>query len=259
VTHCSGVRAAPADPVPATAGTRRGADALIPLRPLTIGGFAPATTRATWKVSLPLFWPMLGLSLLQWLAVSAVQTLLSSLYYVLAIGVVLAGVDDENLAAVALIAISALTYALFVVIYGYLSLTVPALATESRNAPAESASRPSRPSRPPIRAVVPAGRQAEHRPRRPGLRWAAADLPGRDRPGRRRRRPDGHALRAGAERGRPFRAGQRPIWPSRMLANSHHWPAAVSHVNPEICHCTHQASRAQCQFPGFTSETATRP
>ena len=29
-------------------------------------GFAPATTRATWRASLPLFWPMLGLSLLQW-------------------------------------------------------------------------------------------------------------------------------------------------------------------------------------------------
>ena len=27
-------------------------------------GFAPATTRATWRASLPLFWPMLGLSLL---------------------------------------------------------------------------------------------------------------------------------------------------------------------------------------------------
>jgi hypothetical protein len=98
-------------------------------------GFAPATTRATWKASLPLFWPMLGLSLLQWLAVSVVQTLLSILYYVVAIGVVLAGVENETLAAAALIAISVLTYALFVVIYGYLSLTVPALATESRNAP----------------------------------------------------------------------------------------------------------------------------
>ena len=47
----------------------------------------------------------------------------------------LAGVQDETLAAAALIGISVLTYALFVVIYGYLSLTVPALATESKNAP----------------------------------------------------------------------------------------------------------------------------
>jgi len=98
-------------------------------------GFAPATTRATWKASLPLFWPMLGLSLLQWLAVSVVQTLLGILYYVLTIGVVLAGVQDETLATAALIGISVLTYALFVVIYGYLSLTVPALATESKGAP----------------------------------------------------------------------------------------------------------------------------
>ena len=37
-------------------------------------GFAPATTRATWQASLPLFWPVLGLSLLQWVAVSVVQT-----------------------------------------------------------------------------------------------------------------------------------------------------------------------------------------
>ena len=78
-------------------------------------GFAPATTRATWKASLPLFWPMLGLSLLQWFAVSVVQTLLGILYYVLTIGVVLAGVENETLAAAALIGISVLTYALFVV------------------------------------------------------------------------------------------------------------------------------------------------
>ena len=29
-------------------------------------GFAPATTQATWRASLPMFWPVLGLSLLQW-------------------------------------------------------------------------------------------------------------------------------------------------------------------------------------------------
>lgn len=98
-------------------------------------GFAPATTKATWKAALPMFWPVLGLSLLQWLAVSVVQTVLGILYYVVAIGVVLAGVEDENLAVALLLAVSVLTYALFVVAYGYLSLTVPALAAESRNAP----------------------------------------------------------------------------------------------------------------------------
>ncbi len=110
-------------------------------------GFAPATTRATWRASLPLFWPMLGLSLLQWVAVSVVQTLLGLLYYVLTIGVVLAGVENDTLAAVGLVAITVLTYALFVVIYGYLSLTVPALATESKNAPAWIG-RPAKPTNP---------------------------------------------------------------------------------------------------------------
>ena len=98
-------------------------------------GFAPATTRATWKASLPMFWPVLGLSLLQWLAVSVLQTVLGILYYAVAIGVVVAGVEDENLAVALLLVVSVLTYALFVVAYGYLSLTVPALATESKNAP----------------------------------------------------------------------------------------------------------------------------
>jgi hypothetical protein len=110
-------------------------------------GFAPATTRATWRASLPLFWPMLGLSLLQWAAVTVVQTLLGILYYAVGIGVVLAGVESETLAAVALIAITVVTYALYVVIYGYLSLTVPALATESAKAPGWIG-RPARPTNP---------------------------------------------------------------------------------------------------------------
>ena len=82
-----------------------------------------------------LSWPMLGMSLLQWAAVSVVQTLLGILYYVLTIGVVLAGVESETLAAVSLIGITLVTYALYVVIYGYLSLTLPAMATESAKAP----------------------------------------------------------------------------------------------------------------------------
>ena len=98
-------------------------------------GFAPATTRATWRASLPLFWPMLGLSLLQWVAVSVVQTVIGVAYYAIGIGVVLTGVENETVAVVALIGISVLTYALYVVTYGYLSLTVPALATESAKAP----------------------------------------------------------------------------------------------------------------------------
>ena len=110
-------------------------------------GFAPATTGATWRASLPLFWPMLGLSLLQWLAVSVVQTLLGLLYYLLTIGVVLAGAENDTVAVVGLAAITLATYALSAVVYGYLSLTVPALATESKNAPGWIG-RPARPTNP---------------------------------------------------------------------------------------------------------------
>jgi hypothetical protein len=110
-------------------------------------GFAPATTRATWRASLPMFWPVLGLSLLQGVAVGAVQTVLTFLYYAVGIGVVLAGVEDETLAIVGLAVITVLTYALAVVLYGYLSLTVPALATESRNAPGWIG-KPARPTNP---------------------------------------------------------------------------------------------------------------
>ena len=98
-------------------------------------GFAPATTRATWRASLPMFWPVLGLSLLQGVAVSVVQTAITLLYYAVGIGVVLAGVEDETLAVIGLTVLTVVTYAVAVVLYGYLSLTVPALATESRNAP----------------------------------------------------------------------------------------------------------------------------
>src|SRR5919112_4282862 len=94
-------------------------------------GFAPATTRATWRASLPMFWPVLGLSLLQGVAVSVVQTAITFLYYVVGLGVVLTGIEDENLAVIGLVLVTVLTYALAVVLYGYLSLTVPAIATES--------------------------------------------------------------------------------------------------------------------------------
>ncbi len=110
-------------------------------------GFAPATTRATWRASLPMFWPVLGLSLLQGVAASVVQTIITFLYYAVGLGVVLAGIDDENLAVVGLILVTVVTYALAVVLYGYLSLTVPALATESKNAPGWIG-KPARPTNP---------------------------------------------------------------------------------------------------------------
>jgi hypothetical protein len=64
-----------------------------------------------------------------------VQTILTFGYYAVGIGVAVAGVEDDTLAVAGLAVVTLVTYALAVVLYGYLSLTVPALATESRNAP----------------------------------------------------------------------------------------------------------------------------
>ncbi len=98
-------------------------------------GFAPSVTRATLRSSLHLFWPVLGLSLLQALAVSVVQSVLSVAFYAAAFGLIASGVNDETIQIVLLSALSVLTYLVMAVAYGYLSLTVPALATESRQAP----------------------------------------------------------------------------------------------------------------------------
>lgn len=98
-------------------------------------GFAPATTAVTLRSSLPLFWPLVGLSLLQYLAISVLQTAVSVLYYVLAFGVLLTGVDSETLAFIGLALLTVVSYLLTMIAYSYLSLTVPALATESRHAP----------------------------------------------------------------------------------------------------------------------------
>jgi hypothetical protein len=100
-------------------------------------GFAPAATRATWKTSWPMFWPVLGLSLLQFLAVSAVQTVISVAYYAAVVALALAGGGDSDSTGqlVLLAALTLLGYLAMAVAYGYLSLTVPALANESRQAP----------------------------------------------------------------------------------------------------------------------------
>ncbi len=98
-------------------------------------GFAPATTAVTLRSSLPLFWPVLGLSLLQYVAINLVQTVITLLYYAVVLGAVLSGVQSETLATIGVILLSAFTYLVAMVCYGYLSLTVPALSTESRHAP----------------------------------------------------------------------------------------------------------------------------
>ncbi len=99
-------------------------------------GFAPSTDAVTLRSSLPLFWPVLGLSLLQYLLLNAAQTALTLLYYGALLGVTLAGVEDDTVGIVVVGLISLLTFGLAMLVYSYLSLTVPALSTESRHAPA---------------------------------------------------------------------------------------------------------------------------
>jgi hypothetical protein len=97
-------------------------------------GFAPVDREITLRSSLPLFWPVLGLSLLQYLASSVIQTAVSVLSYaVLAVGLLTQ--PDEVFTGVLTVLSSVLTFALTMGCYGYISLTVPALAIESRGAP----------------------------------------------------------------------------------------------------------------------------
>nr|MBA3528867.1 hypothetical protein [Propionibacteriaceae bacterium] len=98
-------------------------------------GFAPTTSEVSLRSSWPLFWRMLGLSLLQYLASAVIQTALSIISYVALGAALLAGDDGGYLGVLAVIGVSVLTFLLMALSYGYISLTVPALATESRNAP----------------------------------------------------------------------------------------------------------------------------
>ena len=98
-------------------------------------GFAPSTTKVTLRSSLPLFWPVLGLSLLQYLASSVIQTVLTVLYYVALIGTFAVGELSETAGIVLSIGLSLVGYLVLALSLGYISLTVPALAAESRHAP----------------------------------------------------------------------------------------------------------------------------
>lgn len=100
-------------------------------------GFAPTTTAITLRGSLPLFWPILGLSVLQYLALAVIQTAVSLLFYVLLFIVVLGGgaTGEGTLETVATLGVTLLSYLLAAAGYAYISLTVPALATEGRTAP----------------------------------------------------------------------------------------------------------------------------
>jgi hypothetical protein len=98
-------------------------------------GFAPSVSRVTLRTSLSMFWPVLGLSLLQFVAASIIQTVITVLYYIVIIPVMLTGTDDEVTVTVLASVVSIVTFLLAALAYGYIALTVPALATESKNAP----------------------------------------------------------------------------------------------------------------------------
>lgn len=108
-------------------------------------GFAPSTSPVTLRSSLPLFWPVLGLSLLQYVLINVAQTVLTLLYYGVLLGLAFAGLDDETVGIAVMVVLGVITYLLAMLVYCYLSLTVPALSTESRHAPAWIG-RPSKPT-----------------------------------------------------------------------------------------------------------------
>ena len=159
-------------------------------------GFAPATTRATWRASLPMFWPVLGLSLLQGVAVGVVQTGLTLLYYAVGIGVVLAGVEDETLAVVGLIVLTRGDLR-----GGRGALRLP-LADRAGAGHREQErpwlDRQTGPADQPgdrVRAFRPADRPAQPGPGGPDLRRPGAGLHSRGHPGGRRPGGDDRALR----------------------------------------------------------------
>lgn len=103
-------------------------------------GFAPqvaangAVGRVTLRNSLPMFWPVLGLSLLQYVAASVVQTALSILYYLILIPITVLSAEGA-IGFVASATLSLVMFGVTALAYGYLALTVPALAIEGRTAP----------------------------------------------------------------------------------------------------------------------------
>lgn len=98
-------------------------------------GFAPSVSRVTLRSSLQMFWPVLGLSLLQYVAASLIQTVVTFAYYLVVIPVTFAGGDDGLTVIAVSSLVSVLAFLLAALAYGYIALTVPALATEAKNAP----------------------------------------------------------------------------------------------------------------------------
>ena len=98
-------------------------------------GFAPAESSLDLRSAGSLFWPILGLSLLQYLATSVIQTVTGILYYVLLGAFAVVGEASETVVFGALLAVNLLTFLIMGIGYGYISLTVPAYAVESARAP----------------------------------------------------------------------------------------------------------------------------
>ncbi len=95
-------------------------------------GFAPPTA-VSLRRSLRLFWPMMGLSLLQWVAGSILQSVISILYYLALLGTL---INSDQLGPAITIIVTVIGYLLLAAAYSYISLTVPAFATENKHAPA---------------------------------------------------------------------------------------------------------------------------
>lgn len=98
-------------------------------------GFAPAPETATLRSALHLFWPVLGLSMLQGLALSVVQSALSVIYYAVILLLLASASLPQVVSDIVTVGFALIIYLAMAVGYGYLSLTVPALANESRRSP----------------------------------------------------------------------------------------------------------------------------
>lgn len=94
-------------------------------------GFAPAGS-ISWRSALPILGPMIGLAGLQYVAISVLQTVAGVIYYAIVLVSLAAGEDWQIGGGIVALLVSFAAYALG---YGYLSLTVPALANESRRSP----------------------------------------------------------------------------------------------------------------------------
>ena len=94
-------------------------------------GFAPAGS-ISWRSALPILGPMLGVAGLQYLAQSILQSVVGVLYYAILLLGLVAGPDYLIAGDLAAAVISFAAYALG---FSYLSLTVPAVANESRRSP----------------------------------------------------------------------------------------------------------------------------